>query len=252
MISYGQQTFQPKQVGLDLKGVIYRNETAVDFRLHTHGMALALNLGKIKTYYQTNYLHFEIGYLRDRRETKQNRNIAIGSFGQSSPYAFGKVNHLFILRGGWGYRKYLSEKAKRKGLAVGYNYEIGPALAILKPYYLRLLYREDVDGRIVTDVRNERLTDENRDMFFNQNEIYGGGGFFRGFNELSFTPGIQAKGGLFFSLGAFDQFVKTIETGIMVDVFPKKIAILQETDAISNKPYFINLYVNLQLGKRSN
>ena len=249
---YGQSTFQPKQVGLDLKGVVYRNEVAVDFRLHTNGLALALNLGKIKTYDQTTYLHFELGYMKDPRETKQNRNIAIGSFGQSSPYAFGKVNHMFVMRAGWGYRKYLSEKAKRKGLAIGYNYEIGPALAVLKPYYLRLLYREDADGRIVTDVRNERLTDENRDLFFSQTDIYGGGGFFRGFGELGFTPGIQAKGGVFFSLGAFDRLVKTVEAGIMVDVFPKKIAILQETDDISNKPYFVNLYLNLQLGRRSN
>ena len=70
--------------------------------------------------------------------------------------------------------------------------------------------------------------------------------------ELTFTPGIQARGGILFSLGAYDKYVKMIEVGIMADLFIKKISILAETEAISNKPYFINLYLTLQLGARSN
>jgi hypothetical protein len=239
-------------VELDLRGVIYRSERSVDFRLHTNGMALALNIGKIQTYDQTNYLHFEIGFLKDPREKKQNKNLSIGPFGQSNSFAFGKINHVFVLRGGWGYRRFLSEKAKRKGLAIGYNYEFGPSLAIQKPYYLELQYKQDIDGRIVTEIRNERFTGENADKFLNYDEVYGGGGFFKGFNELSFTPGIQGKGSIFFALGAYDKYIKTIEAGIMVDIYPKKIAILAETENVSNKPYFVNLYVSLQLGSRSN
>ena len=249
---HGQNTFQPKKVELDLKGIIYRKEVAVDFRLHSNGFAFAMNFGKIRTYDKTNYIHIELGYMKDPREKKQNKNIAIGDFGQSNPFSFGKVNHMFVIRGGWGYRKYLSEKAKRKGLAVGFNYEVGPAIAILKPYYLELQYRETVDGRIVTEVRSEKFSGDNRDVFLNYNEVYGGGGFFKGMGDLSFTPGVQAKGAVFFSLGAFDKYVKTVEAGLMVDVFPRKIAIMAETESVSNKPYFINLYINLQLGRRSN
>ena len=126
ILGSSQSTFQPKQVELDLRGVIYRSERSVDFRLHTNGMALALNIGKIKTYDQTNYLHFEVGFIKDPREKKQNKNLSIGPFGQSNSFAFGKINHVFVLRGGWGYRRFLSEKAKRKGLAIGYNYEFWP------------------------------------------------------------------------------------------------------------------------------
>ena len=46
--------------------------------------------------------------------------------------------------------------------------------------------------------------------------------------------------------------VKAFETGIMFDVFATKIPILLETEEISNKPYFIRLYMNLQLGARRN
>ena len=252
VIATGQSTFQPKQVDLELKGVIYRKETAVDFRLHTNGLAFALNLGTIQTYDKTNYLHFEVGYMKNPREKKQNKNLSIGVFGQSHSFAFGKVNHMFVLRGGWGKRKFLSEKAKRKGLAIGYNYQFGPSVAVLKPYYLELQYKQDIDGKINTEIRNEPLTGENESKFLNYEEIYGGGGFFKGFSQLSFTPGIQGKGSVFFALGAFDKYIKTIEAGIMVDLYPKKIAIMAESENISNKPYFINLYVSLQLGARKN
>lgn len=248
----GQNTFQPKQIDLDLRGVIYRKELAFDMRLHTNGFAFAVNMGNIRTYDKTNYLHFEVGYMKDRREKSQSKALSIGSFGQSNSFSFGKINHMFVLRGGWGHRRYLSEKAKRKGLAIGYTYQAGPAIAILKPYYLELQYKQDVDGKIVTDIRNERYTAENANRFLNYEDIYGGGGFFKGFSELSFTPGIQGKGAVFFSLGAFDEYVKTIEAGIMAEIYVKKIAIMAETPNVSNKPYFINLYINLQLGKRSN
>ena len=65
-------------------------------------------------------------------------------------------------------------------------------------------------------------------------------------------PGIQGKLGLFFSLGAFDKYVKAVETGIMFDIYSKKLPIMVETDEISNKPYFFNFYVNFLFGKRSN
>ena len=248
----GQSTFQPKQVNLDLKGVIYRKEWAVDLRLHTNGFSIGYNSGRIKSYDETNYIQFEIGYMRDRRERSQNKNLAFPGLGQSSSFAFGKINNMFVARGGWGHRKYLSEKAKRKGLAIGYTYLLGPSIAILKPYYLQLLYREEENGTIATEIRNERFIPENRDKFLNYDDVYGGGGFFKGFDEINITPGVHGKAAMVFSLGAYDKYVKTVESGIMVDIYPKKIAIMAETQNITNRPYFINFYVNLHLGRRSN
>lgn len=247
-----QSTFQPKQVNLDLKGVVYRYEWAIDLRLHTNGFSVAYNSGKITSYDKSNYIQFELGYMRDRREKSQNKNQAFPGIGQSSSFAFGKINNMFVARGGWGTRKYLSEKAKRKGLAIGYTYLLGPSIALLKPYYLQLQYRTEEDGTITTTIRNEKFSEENRSKFLNYNDIYGGGGFFKGFNEISITPGIHGKAAIVFSMGAYDKYVKTIESGLMVDFYPKKIAIMAETENINNLPYFINFYVNLHIGRRSN
>lgn len=248
---YGQKTFQPKQIEFDWKGIVYRNETAFDFTLHTNGFAIAYNRGRILTYDKTRFYHLSLGYIRDPRERRQNKNQ--GFNGKSSKtFAFGKINSLYVIRAGIGRKKYLSEKAKRKGIAIGYTYEMGPSIAVLKPNYLELIYTTDVDGQPSSELREEKYSEENADVFLDYNRVFGGSSFSKGWDEVSFTPGIQAKGGLLFSLGAYDKYVKTIEVGAMVDLYIKKIAILAETEAISNKPYFVNLYVTLQFGSRSN
>ena len=86
----------------------------------------------------------------------------------------------------------------------------------------------------------------------NGNSVFGGTSYFKGFGEMSVIPGIQGKLGLFFSLGAFDEKIKMIETGVMVDVYIKKLPIMVESESITNRPYYINFYVNLLLGSRKN
>lgn len=246
----GQNDLYPEDDAL--KGVIYRKELAFDTRLHTNGFAFAVNFGDIITYKRSKYYQLELGYLRDPREQKQTRNIGVLFNSSSNSFKLGKQNNVFTLRGGVGRKKFISNKARRKGIAIGYSYEMGPSIAILKPYYLQLQYDVEVDGRTRTELRTEKYSPENADKFLDFREIYGSAGFSKGLRELTFIPGAQAKAGLFFSLGAFDEYIKSVEVGLMADVFIKKIPIMVETESISNKPYFINLYLHLQLGKRSN
>lgn len=235
-----------------LKGIIYRKELAFDARLHTNGLALAINFGDIITYRRSKYYHIELGYIKDPREQKQTRNIGFLFNSSSNSFKLGKQNSLFTLRGGVGRKTFVSDKAKRKGIAIGYSYEFGPSIAILKPYYLDLQYQVEVDGQTSVELRSEKYNDENAEKFLSFNQIYGSSGFSKGLGELTFIPGGQAKLGMFFSLGAYDEYIKSFEIGIMADAYIRKVPIMVETDNISNKPYFINLYIHLQLGKRRN
>lgn len=249
----GQNTFQPKQPGNEWKGIVYRKEVAFEFRLHTNGpLLLGVNIGEIKSYYRTDYYHMSLGFMKDPRERNQNKNRANG-FESSSSFALGKQNSVIVLRAGIGRKQFISEKAKRKGIAIGYDYEIGPSIAFLKPYYLQLIYSDNTDPpRSV--LRTEKYSEENADRFLdaNGNTVFGGTSYFTGFGEMAIVPGIQGKLGLFFSLGAFDQKIKTVETGVMFDIYIRKLPIMVETDLVSNRPYFINFYVNLLLGSRKN
>src|SRR5690606_580256 len=102
------------------------------------------------------------------------------------------------------------------------------------------------------EIRSERYSEANAEKFLTFSDIYGSSGFRKGLADLGIIPGIQGKLGLFFSLGASDEYIKSIETGLMADFFLRKVPIMVETEEVRNKPYFINLYVNLQFGKRSN
>jgi len=249
---FAQKTFQPKATQFDWKGIVYRKERAFEARLHTNGGLIGFNLGEIKTYYKTRYYHMSIGYLKDPREKRQNRNLSFSFPDRSRAFAFGKQNSVINLRAGLGVKRFISEKAKRKGIAIGYDYQIGPSLALLKPYYLELLYTSENGG--VTDrvLRTERYTPENAEKFTTFNEIFGGAGYFRGFDEITIVPGIQANLGLFFSMGAFDKYVKALEVGLMADIFAKKLPIMIETEEVSNKPYFLNFYMKFIMGRRTN
>ncbi len=250
--SLAQGTFQPRDPGFqeDNKGLVYEKEFAVDFRVHTNGYALALNFGTLKTYYLTRYMHFELGEIKHPKEYRNTFDLNFSPGQDSRSFIFGKQNNLFVLRGGIGEKRYFSEKAKRRGLAVGISYEAGPALGLLKPYYLDLSFTNDPSSPADDVVSVEKYSPENADDFLNTDRINGATGFTRGLGEIRIRPGIQAKAAVHFDWGAFDEFVKGFEAGIMADVFFTKIPIMVEVDNIENRPFFINLYLNLQLGKR--
>lgn len=235
------------------KGIIYDKETTVDFKLHTNGASIGLNFGTLETFYKTRYWHIEIGELKHPRETRQSRNLNTGGFGGSfRSYIFGKQNNFFVVRGGIGEKRYLSEKARRKGVAVGYSYEVGPSIGILKPYYLVLRYVSEDFGR--PNYRSERFSQANANRFLNNSSIFGADSFTRGLGEISVLPGIHGKFALHFDAGAFDELVKAVEVGVMFDLYFREVPIMVETPAIENsdnRSFFLNLFVTLQLGKRS-
>ena len=241
------QTIQPRNRTFSKQGIVYNKELAFDFRINTfRGFSFAVNVGKIISYDKTRFYHFEFGNLRHPKEFKQNDQFS-RRFGGQRSFFFGKQNSMFALRGGWGTKKYLSEKASTRGVAIGISYEIGPSIGILKPYYLELI--KSIDASPV----EERYTVDNQDIFLDVNRVQGAAPFSRGITELAFLPGAQAKFSFHFDWGAFDEYVKAMDVGIMGDFYLKKADILVDDglEGVQNRQFFINLFVSLQLGKRS-
>lgn len=252
------------------KGIVYNKEFTIDARLHTFGFAIAANFTKIKTYNKSTYFQIEIGELKTHKDFKQSIDNNVLNQASRQTYFFGKKNNLYVLRAGYGKKKYLSEKAKRKGVAIGLNYEGGVTLGLLKPYYLDIR-QSDPGNPTNIPTRAEKYNPEQPCNFLDPlGGVHGSSGFFKGLGEVKPLPGIHFKAGIHFDWGAFDEFVKAIEVGIMADVFIKRAPILIHIDqevidimTIScphlaplevqpnpNRPFFINLYVTLQLGKR--
>lgn len=234
------QNYKPPVTGV---GIIYNRETTFNFRLTTsRGFAAGVEFGRLRSYYKTTLFSLSLGELKSPKEQRQSADPQGRSF---RPYVYGKQNNLFMLRGGWGAKRYFSEKAKQKGVAMGVSYSIGPSLGLLKPYYLALAYTNPDNPRDQR-VLHQKYSEENADVFLNNLRILGASPFTKGFTELSFIPGGNASIALHMDWGAFDEFVKAFEIGLMLDVFFKNAPILVE----QNNPIFFNFFINLQLGKR--
>ncbi len=253
--------FNPKELNNGNKGIVYDKEAAADLKLFSNGWSLGVNIGKLKTYYRTHYYHFGIGELKHNREFK-NRDGITGTGRSARSYSFGKQNNLYTLRAGYGIKRYYSEKARKKGLAIGASYQGGFTLGLLKPYYLEI--RSDEPG-IAPVVRNERFTGDNAASFLTPERINGAAPAITGLSEIQLRPGFHFNGGLHFDWGAFDEFVKAIEVGIAADIFFGDIPLLVDEasftsstgvvtevlpENVNNRPFFINLYVSFQFGKR--
>ena len=235
-----------------LKGITYRKETVFDLKLHTNGLAFGVNFGQIRTYYRTNYYQIEFGTMHSAREYKQSKNLNLIGVDLPKEFKFGKQNSVFMLRAGKGFKRYISDKAKRKGVALGYTVEFGPSIALLKPYYLKIIEQVLVNGEYEDQVNDKKYDENTKEDFTDYDKIYGASSFSKGLKEISFVPGFQSKAAVFFSVGAFDEYVKAVELGIMADAFIKKVPIMVEANGVKNTPLFFNLYVNLHFGKRYN
>ncbi len=243
----GQRVLQPKLIEFDTKGVVFKNEQAFTFRLYENGWSFGYYQGEIISYDKTKYYSIELGHLRDIRERKQSKSFSPISTGNA--FVLGKINHAVNIRGSLGRKRYLSEKAKRRGLAVGYSYEFGPSIALMKPYYLSLSYPTEVGG-LTFEIRNEKFSEENKAVFLDRSRIQGASGYFNGIGEISVIPGVQAKAAAHFALGAFDRYMKTVEAGVQVDVFTKRLPILYETENNTNSAIFVKLFAVVQFGLR--
>ena len=264
------QNSSSNQFGSNYRGLVYNKEFTMDARVHTNGFALAANFTKIKTYYKSTYFHLEFGDLKHPKEYRQNSDAQIVSQGTPQSFVFGKENALYAIRAGYGMIRYYSEKARRKGVSIGINYEGGATLGLLKPYYLDIR-QTDISRPGFIPTNAERFNPNAPCDFLDPGKIYGSSGFFKGLGEVAVRPGLHGKVGVHFDWGAFDEFVKAIEAGIMIDVFfqkvPHMIHINQDIYDVMdvncphlqpaqiennpNRQIFLNLYVALHLGKRS-
>jgi len=130
-------------------------------------------------------------------------------------------------------------------VAVGMSYSFGPSLGLLKPYYLALRYTADGSGN--SRILHEKYSEENAAVFLDNTRILGASPFTRGLGQLGFRPGANASIALHLDWGAFDDFVKALEIGLMADAFAQKVPILVSSQ---NDRLFFNFFLNLQLGKR--
>lgn len=234
------------------RGIIYDNEVNFTFALATpRNIFLGVRSGKLITYDKLKYWSASFGSIRHARERKENPDrINPATNRVSRAFTYGKINQLYALRLGFGMRKYLSEKARQRGVAVGYSYEVGPSLGLLKPYYIEVITGEPGGNNRIQDIRYDG---DNLNQFLNQDRIFGASAWTLGLDQVGLRPGLHAKAAAHFGFGAYDEVSKSLEAGVMADFFLGNTDLMLESDltpGVSNSPLFLSLFLNVQFGKR--
>ena len=212
--------------------VLYRKENHGGVFVHDKGFGIFYRngvhkTGKIKRFYEFDFLNM--------KHPKEYKNTSP----YDNKYVFGKINSFLLLRTGIGHHRVLHAKDQRKGIEVRYHYYFGSSMGFLKPVYLDVIKNETSNKLIVSqkpDPLNQVV-----------GEIYGKSRFTKGLNELKIEPGLYGKFGFSFEYSTFDEVVRAIETGIVMDAFSKKVPIMSNT---VNNQVFVSFYISLVFGKK--
>ena len=151
---------------------------------------------------------------------------------------FGKKNEISILRATYGRQHIIADFEQIRSVKINLHYSIGPNVALIKPIYY-LAY--------------DPLGDKQDEVKFNENQHFSAGQFLgaarwtKGLDEIKLDPGLSAKTSLSFDWGKEDNKYKSLEVGMMLDLYRKPLPIMAFA---KNQSVLFNLYAVFMFGKR--
>lgn len=225
------------------KGIVYNNEYFFELKAKTNGFGIGAGYGKIKTFYKSYLTYFSLENVRSIKEIRQDKKSA--NF-PSSPYAYGKINSLYVIDAGKAMKYFWSDKDSYKGVLVGYKLGIGLSLGVLQPYYLRVKYSLPDDSKLY--FKEIKYSEETATIFLSQDDIIGKSRLFKGIAQSKLLTGAHIQAALHFDFNKSDEFISAFEIGGKLHVFTSAYSLMAHQKA---SPLAFNLFLTMQFGKRS-
>ena len=243
-----------QQWGLDSS---YNHSLSLSGKLNTNGWSLGLSYQQPRGSYherrkgkyagQSTYWSLHFSEVKHEKQIKQQKeNNTFPELGAAAPFVFGKINNLYVLQLGYGREQLLLPGVLDGNLSVGFRYSAGFSLAMLKPYYLRLMYVTYHPDPVV-ELREERYSDDNQELFLNRDKVFGGSVWSRGLDEIRYVPGVFADAAFTIIPSVHKSFIQTISLGGQFAAYTKSLPIMADSKAY---PFVAGLYVGLSIGKR--
>ena len=164
--------------------VLYAKQRYGGVLINTHGFGLNFTLANYKGAYNLHTWNWDFVAIKHEKELKYP-----GQDPTAKGYFYGKQNSFYAIRFGWGTKKTIAEKLRKNGVQLGYSWQIGPELGLLKPIYLEIVHTDPGLGSAGRYTLIERY---DPDIHFAEN-IYGRASGFRGLSEMKAVPGVFAK-----------------------------------------------------------
>lgn len=233
-----------QQWGLDSN---YNHGFGLGARLNSTGWTGLLYYQRRINKTQSHFYQLSLSEIKHEKQVKQQRqNTAFPDLGGTSPFIFGKVNNVYALQLGHGREFLLLPGVLDGNLSVSIRAQAGFSLAMLKPYYLKLIYVEhnpDEHAYIV----EESYSNANIDKFLNPGYINGASKWKEGLSDITYIPGAYADIAVAIEPIKNKSFIKTVTLGANFSMHSKKLVIMADQHAY---PWSGCAYVGLNLGKR--
>lgn len=234
------QTNQNPNEFQEQKHILYKDEWSLGLTLHSSGWGGFFRKGKNETITKKRMWEIEFVGMSHPKEVKSVNPY----YENAKSFVFGKINALGVLRAGYGFHRVLWEKGEVNGVEIRLNYTGGLSLGLAKPVYLIFA---NYDPKNNSDFVTERYDPEN--PHHSLDNIVGRAEFLKGFDEIKPYPGLYARVGFTFEYAPYDDDVRALEVGIIVDAYPKTIPIMAY---IENKQVYFNLYLSILFGRKYN
>jgi hypothetical protein len=217
--------------------VLLRREFAGGLLLHSRGWGFHFRMGRNINAFKTFLWEVDVVSMKS---PKQIRTIN-PYFNNAKSYVYGKLNHVYVLRGGFGFKRLLNRKPYWGGLELRFIYFGGLSIALAKPVYLYILnFSAEFDDYSI-DIEKYDSKQHGLD------NIYGRAPFTHGIENTRIHPGLYAKLGLNFEFGDYNSSIKAVEVGAILDYYPFPVAIMANNPEQS---FFLTFYLGFSFGKR--
>lgn len=218
--------------------LIFNKQNVFGIRLATDGYGISFEKGKFRTPTRATLYQFE---LNEKKSNKENKVSATPDNVDFSSIVLYKINNFYEFKVAMGQQYLIGGKGNKNGVAVTASYSGGLSLAILKPYFI------DVNDLSTGTSYRTTWLDYVKNDTLKQLIYTGAEGFTVGWDDISVTPGVNAKLAMRFDYGRLNQTVSAIETGVTGEFYFSKIP---QVVMVPYKQFFFNAYVSLLFGNR--
>ncbi len=218
--------------------LVYNHQNSFNIAIHSRGFGCGFKIGKIKTIHLTRNWEAEFISLRSLKEIK---TLNMSTY-NTRPFVYGKLNHVYVARFGYGTDRRIFGKPYWGGIETRWTYEAGVSVALLKPYYYYVAtYQPSPTGGYIEKIEEQ--------TFERGIDILGRSAFTKGITETKLSPGIHASLGLGFDIGKSRTRVQSINVGAKAEFFPLGVSIIESEQ---NKRFFITFSLSYNWGTRFN
>lgn len=224
----------------------YKHQLSVGAKLNSNGWSGIAYYQQVTAPGKKNVFSISFSEIKHDKQVKQEGSDKHPQLGMPSPYVFGKINNLYILQLGFGKETLLLPKVLDGNISIGCRFSGGFSLAMLKPYYLRLIY-EDHTGNPVIATLEEHEYIKAQEPFLRTGNKLGASPWTKGLKQMKYSPGVFAEAAIVIEPATEAWFVQTITLGGNFAFYTDSQQIMANTKAL---PWQGSLFVGLALGKR--